>query len=121
VVAYPRVCSHVFFFAVHDSAVISAGYEMLGKAGSHTASGHENGGCHMLVLTRKNGESVVVGDNNGVQHLLKVTVIDIRGQKVRLGFEIDSSVPVHRWEVWERIHAAGLPDHPVNGPAVPIA
>jgi carbon storage regulator len=75
----------------------------------------------MLVLTRKNGESVVVGDNNGVQHLLKVTVVEIRGQKVRLGFEVDSSVPVHRCEVWERIHPAGLPDRPVKGPVVPTA
>lgn len=75
----------------------------------------------MLILTRRNGESVVVGEDNGVQHLLKVTVVDIRGRKVQLGFEIDSSVPVHRLEVWERIHAVDLPDRPVNGPVVPIA
>ena len=74
----------------------------------------------MLILTRRNGESVVVGEDNGVQHLLKVTVLDISGRKVRLGFEVDSSVPVHRLEVWERIRAAGLPDDLLSGTVVPI-
>jgi carbon storage regulator CsrA len=57
----------------------------------------------MLVLSRKSRESVVVGETDGFQHLLKVTVLDIRGTNVRLGFEVDASVPVHRSEVWERI------------------
>ncbi len=61
----------------------------------------------MLILSRKNGESVVVGEDDGVHRLLKVTVLDVRGRKVRLGFEVDSSVPVHRLEVWERIRASG--------------
>jgi carbon storage regulator len=74
----------------------------------------------MLILTRKNGESVVVGEDNGVQHLLKVTVVDIRGRKVRLGFEIDASVPVHRMEVWERIRGAGLPERLMNDAVVPV-
>jgi carbon storage regulator CsrA len=34
-----------------------------------------------------------------------VTVVDIRGSHVRLGFEVDADVPVHRSEVWERINA----------------
>ena len=61
----------------------------------------------MLVLTRKSQESVVVGGSAGFERLLKVTVIEIDGGKVRLGFEVDKGVPVHRWEVWERILAAG--------------
>lgn len=68
----------------------------------------------MLVLTRRMGESVIVGDENGVLHLLKVTVVDIGNRKVQLGFEVDSSVPVHRMEVWERIRAekvAGRQSH----------
>jgi carbon storage regulator CsrA len=36
---------------------------------------------------------------------LKVTVLEIRGTNVKLGFEADSDVPVHRAEVWERICA----------------
>ena len=75
----------------------------------------------MLILTRKNGESVVVGEDNGVQRLLKVTVLDIRGRKVRLGFEVDSSVPVHRLEVWERIRDASRPERLMSGTVVPIA
>ena len=59
----------------------------------------------MLVLSRKNRQSVVVGGTDGFQRLLKVTVLDIRGTNVRLGFEVDPDVPVHRSEVWERINA----------------
>jgi carbon storage regulator len=59
----------------------------------------------MLVLTRKNQESVVVGGSVGFERMLKVTVLEISSGKVRLGFEVDNSVPVHRWEVWERIQA----------------
>jgi carbon storage regulator len=59
----------------------------------------------MLVLTRKNRESVVVGGSGALEHVLKVTVLDVRGGKVRLGFEASADVPVHRWEVWERIRA----------------
>jgi carbon storage regulator CsrA len=59
----------------------------------------------MLVLSRKNLESVVIGGADGFHRLLKVTVLDIRGAKVRLGFEVDASVPVFRAEVLERIRA----------------
>jgi len=59
----------------------------------------------MLVLSRKSQEAVVVGGANGFEHMLKVTVIEVRNGTVRLGFEIDAAVPVHRWEVWERILA----------------
>jgi carbon storage regulator CsrA len=61
----------------------------------------------MLVLSRKIGEAVVVGGAHGFEHLLKVIVIEVGGGKVRLGFEVDAAVPVHRSEVWERIHAGG--------------
>ena len=47
----------------------------------------------MLVLSRKPNESVILGSN------IKVTVLDIRGDKVRLGFEAPNSVPIHREEV----------------------
>ncbi len=57
----------------------------------------------MLVLSRKNRESVVIGGADGFSRLFKVTVLDIRGSHVRLGFEVDADVPVHRSEVWERI------------------
>lgn len=59
----------------------------------------------MLVLSRKSKESVVVGGSEGFERTIKVTVLDIKGSNVRLGFEGDADVPVHRWEVWERIRA----------------
>lgn len=73
----------------------------------------------MLILSRKNGESVVIGEDDGVQRSVKVTVLDVRGQKVRLGFDVDSSVPIHRLEVWERIHNTGPPDPLETAPAAP--
>ena len=59
----------------------------------------------MLVVSRKNQESVVIGGTDGFHRLLKVTVLAIKGASVKLGFEVDSDVPVHRSEVWERIQA----------------
>ena len=74
----------------------------------------------MLVLSRKSRESVVVGGADGFHRLLKVTVLDISGAKVRLGFEVDADVPVHRLEVWERIRASGEQDRLPEGPAAPV-
>lgn len=59
----------------------------------------------MLVLTRKQQQSVVVGGEDGIHQLLKVTVLDITNGSVKLGFEVNADVPVHRLEVWERIRA----------------
>jgi carbon storage regulator CsrA len=75
----------------------------------------------MLVLSRKKLESVVVGGAAGFERLLKVTVLELKGGSVRLGFDIDSSVPVHRWEVWEKIRAKGPTDNPLEDPAAPVA
>ncbi len=61
----------------------------------------------MLVLSRKARESVVLGGGGGLERLLKVTVLDITGSKVKLGFEVDVDIPVHRLEIWERICAGG--------------
>ena len=61
----------------------------------------------MLILARKNGEAVVVGGVDGFSRLLKVTVLEIRHGKVKLGFEVAVDVPVYRLEVWERIQAEG--------------
>jgi carbon storage regulator len=71
----------------------------------------------MLVLSRKTQESVVIGGSGGFERLLKVTVLEVSQGKVRLGFEVDKEVPVHRSEVWERIRAGGPPDSATQGPA----
>lgn len=74
----------------------------------------------MLVLSRKNLEAVVVGGSEGFERILKVTVLEITHKAVRLGFEVDKGVPVHRLEVWEKIHAGVGPNQPreVRGPPV---
>lgn len=53
----------------------------------------------MLVLSRLKNQSVLVPG------LVTITVVDIRGDKVRLGFDAHEAVPVHRSEVWARIKA----------------
>jgi carbon storage regulator len=60
----------------------------------------------MLVLTRKVRESVVIGRATGFRNKLKITVLEINGVQVRLGFEADKSVSIYRREVWERRKSA---------------
>ena len=66
----------------------------------------------MLVLSRKLQESVIVGGGGGLDRLLKITVVEITSGKVKLGFEVDANIPVHRLEVWERLCAERRPDAP---------
>jgi len=66
----------------------------------------------MLVLSRKTQQSVVVGGSASFARLLTVKVLEINGNRVKLGFDVDADVPVNRLEVWERDQAAGLTDHP---------
>ena len=54
----------------------------------------------MLVLSRKKNESIVINND------IVITVVEIRGDKVRLGIEAPKDVPVHRQEVYEAIHGA---------------
>jgi carbon storage regulator len=51
----------------------------------------------MLVLSRHRDESIMIGDD------IVVTIVDIRGDKVRLGIDAPSDIPVHRQEVYEAI------------------
>ncbi len=65
----------------------------------------------MLVLTRKVNESIIVGD-------VTITVVEIRGDKVRLGVEAPRDVPVHRREVFDAIRRASEPSpvYPITDP-----
>ncbi len=54
----------------------------------------------MLVLSRKKGESIVISND------ITITIVDIRADKVRLGVEAPTTVPVHRKEVYEAIQRA---------------
>jgi len=51
----------------------------------------------MLVLSRKKNESIVINDD------ITIVVVEIRGDKVRLGIEAPKEIPVHRNEVYEAI------------------
>jgi carbon storage regulator len=66
----------------------------------------------MLVLSRKKNESIVINND------ITVTVVEIRGDKVRLGIVAPKEVPVHRQEVFEAIHGKGsAPSQTASEPA----
>ncbi|HEV3196802.1 MAG TPA: carbon storage regulator [Bryobacteraceae bacterium] len=70
----------------------------------------------MLVLSRKSNESVVIGGTEGVVRQLTVTVLEIRGGKVKLGFNADPSISVRRSELTDQIHTGEMPLCPTAGP-----
>jgi carbon storage regulator len=51
----------------------------------------------MLVLSRQKDESIIIGDD------IEITIVDVRGDKVRLGINAPRSISVHRKEVYEAI------------------
>jgi carbon storage regulator len=55
----------------------------------------------MLVLTRKAGQSIMIGED------VEITLLEIDGSKVRLGIKAPQSVPVHRMEIYLAIHENG--------------
>ncbi len=55
----------------------------------------------MLILTRRVGESLMVGDD------VTVTVLGVKGNQVRIGISAPKTVAVHREEIYERIKASG--------------
>ena len=54
----------------------------------------------MLVLTRKLGQSIVIGDE------VEVVVLEVRGEQVRIGIKAPKDVSVHRKEIYDQIHDA---------------
>jgi carbon storage regulator len=75
----------------------------------------------MLVLSRQRDESIVIGDN------IVITIVDIRGDKVRLGIQAPVEIPVHRQEVYDAIQrenkqatqSGGAKSEPVSSESVP--
>ncbi len=69
----------------------------------------------MLVLSRQRDESIIIGDN------IIITIVDIRGDKVRLGIEAPTEIPVHRQEVYEAIQRENAKaQEDGRPPAVPL-
>jgi carbon storage regulator len=65
----------------------------------------------MLILSRKSQEAVVISGTSGFEQMLRVTVLEVNGGRVKLGFEAGADVPIHRAEVWERIRSEnGVPE-----------
>ena len=56
----------------------------------------------MLVLSRQRDETIMIGDD------IEVTVVDIRGDKVRLGINAPTEIPVHRQEIYDAIQRENL-------------
>lgn len=63
----------------------------------------------MLILTRKLGEKINIGDD------ITVTLIEIKGTQVKLGIEAPRHIEIHRHEVYERIREENLSSTDING------
>jgi carbon storage regulator len=53
----------------------------------------------MLVITRKPGERICIGDD------VKITILDVAGSTVRIGIEAPAEVPIYRYEIWAAVQA----------------
>lgn len=63
----------------------------------------------MLILTRRTGETVMIGND------VTLTVLGVKGNQVRIGINAPKDVPVHREEIYERIKREQLADGAVTG------
>jgi carbon storage regulator len=63
----------------------------------------------MLVLSRQRDESIMIGDD------VEITIVDVRGDKVRLGITAPKSIPVHRREIYDAIQREKAEKAQVDG------
>lgn len=56
----------------------------------------------MLILTRKSGEAIKLGDE------ITITIVEVRGNQVRIGIQAPRTIPVHRYELYEKIRAENI-------------
>ena len=83
---------------------------MIGPAPTHNNT--KDGGAAMLILTRRIGETVIIGND------VDVTVLGVKGNQVRLGVTAPREVTVHREEIFERIcreQGNGAAEHAIAG------
>ena len=60
---------------------------------------------------------MVVGGPSDFERMLKVTVLEIKPGRVKLGFDVCDDVPVHRWEVWQRMRGSAGSDQATGNSA----
>jgi len=65
-------------------------------------------GWAMLILTRKLGEKINIGDD------ITVTLVEIKGTQVKLGIEAPKTIEIHRQEIYERIREENLSSSDIN-------
>jgi len=68
----------------------------------------------MLILTRRTGETVMIGNE------VTLTVLGVRGNQVRIGINAPRNIPVHREEVFERIKRELQAEHETPAPEKPL-
>ncbi len=68
----------------------------------------------MLVLSRYRDESIMVGQD------VEITIVDVRGKKVRLGINAPKNIPVHRKEIYEAIHRGDGAEKEIYSPNVAV-
>ena len=64
----------------------------------------------MLILTRRIGETLKIGDD------IQVTILGVKGNQVRVGIAAPKSVPVHRQEIYDRVQQAAEANGPTTVP-----
>ena len=69
----------------------------------------------MLILTRKLGEQIAVGDD------IRITVLEIKGSQARLGIEAPRTIGIYRHEIYERIRTENVMSSAVHSPDVSSA
>jgi len=69
----------------------------------------------MLVLSRQRDETIMIGDN------IEITIVDIRGEKVRLGISAPSNIAVHRKEVYEAMLRESVASGDTSGHVASLA
>ena len=62
----------------------------------------------MLILTRKLGEKIAIGDD------ITITLVEIRGTQIKLGIDAPKHIEIHRQEVYERIREENLSSSDIN-------
>ena len=57
----------------------------------------------MLVLTRKHDQTITIGNPLSLEDAIEITVVEVRGDQVRLGISAPRETSVHRKEVWDQV------------------